>query len=366
MQKGAIRLTSIEKFLQNAVTPWMGSRGEHSDIVLSTRIRLARNLAGHRFPLDFSREEAEDVERQAAAVLTGEDNSFSCIPMDSMPALKRQVLVEKHLISPQLADPERPGTVILSDDESISIMINEEDHIRIQVIYPGLHLMEAYEQADELDDRLEAKLPYAFDGDFGYITSCPTNTGTGLRASVMLHLPALSMTNNMGRIAQAVSRLGMVVRGSYGEGSDALGNVYQVSNQITLGKSERDILKDLLDLTERLIEQEERARRALLERTSVKLEDRIWRSYGILSNARVLATDEAATRLSDVRLGIDLGIIEGVDVSVLNELMIFMQPAFLQQFAGETLQPGERDVFRAKLIRERIGMERGMEDKTEE
>ncbi|WP_040225953.1 protein arginine kinase [Bhargavaea cecembensis] len=359
-------MTSIEKFLQNAVTPWMGSRGEHSDIVLSTRIRLARNLAGRRFPLDFSKEEAESVEADVSSVLTGDGEPFSYIPMGSMPALQRQVLVEKHLISPQLADPERPGAVILSDDESVSIMVNEEDHIRIQVIYPGLHLMEAFERANELDDRLEARLPYAFDGDFGFITSCPTNTGTGLRASVMLHLPALSMTSNMGRVAQAVARLGMVVRGSYGEGSDALGNVYQVSNQITLGKSERDILKDLRDLTERLIEQEERARRALRERSAVRLEDRIWRSYGILSNARVLATDEAANRLSDVRLGIDLGIITGVDVSVLNELMIFMQPAFLQQFAGETLQPGERDEFRAKLMRERLGVERGGGEKTED
>ena len=350
-------MSSIENFLENAVTPWMGPRGEHSDIVMSTRVRLARNLKGFRFPLDFSREEAEEVDSQVAAALEGMEG-FSHIPMESVPAIQRQALVEKHLISPQLADPERPGSVILSGDESVSIMVNEEDHIRIQVIYPGLHLMEAFDRANDIDNRLEETLPYAFDGDFGYITSCPTNTGTGLRASVMLHLPALSITSNMARIAQAVARLGMTVRGSYGEGSDALGNVYQVSNQMTLGKSERDILMDLRDLTERLIEQEERARRALREHSPMKLEDRVWRSYGILTNARVLATDEAANRLSDVRLGIDMGIIPDVDLSVLNELMIFMQPAFLQQYAGETLQPGERDVFRAKLIRERIGMGR--------
>lgn len=350
---------SIEKFMQSAVTGWMAAHGEHSDIVMSTRIRLARNLKGYRFPIAFTEEQAMAVDREIAAVLLdSEERGYAYTKMADLPALERQILVEKHLISPQLADPDRHGAVILSEDETISVMVNEEDHIRIQCIRPGLQLEAAYQQANFVDNYLEKELPYAFDEDFGYLTSCPSNTGTGMRASVMMHLPALTITKQIDRIIPAISRLGMVVRGSYGEGSEAPGNVYQISNQMTLGKTEQEILEDLGNITSRLIAHERKSRELLLAKSRLSLENRLFRSLGTISFARLLPSGEAARCLSDVRLGIDLGIIQDIDVSILNELMIFMQPGFLQQYAGTELGQEERDVFRAKLFRERLAIEK--------
>lgn len=349
---------SIENFIRNAVTGWMAAHGEHSDIVMSTRIRLARNLTGYRFPIAFTEDDAMAVDKATAGVLVdSKQPNYSYMKMSELPSLERLVLVEKHLISPHLANPDRYGAVILSEDETVSVMVNEEDHIRIQCIYPGLQLRAAYEKADAVDDLLESELAYAFDEDFGYMTSCPSNTGTGMRASVMMHLPALTMTKQIDRIIPAISRLGMVVRGSYGEGSDAPGNVYQVSNQTTLGRTEQEILVDLGNITSRLIAHERKSREVLLAKSRLALENRLFRSLGTIVYARLLPSGEAARCLSDVRLGIDLGIIQDVDVSILNELMIFMQPGFLQQFAGTELSQEERDIFRAKLFRERLNIE---------
>lgn len=350
---------SIEKFMQNAVTGWMAAHGEHSDIVMSTRIRLARNLRSYRFPIAFTEEEAMAVDSAVSgALLDSEGGTYSYMKMADLPALERHVLVEKHLISPQLANPDRPGSVILSEDETVSVMVNEEDHIRIQCIYPGLQLKGAYKQADAVDDVLEKELSYAFDEDFGYLTSCPSNTGSGMRASVMMHLPALTMTKQINRIIPAISRLGIVVRGSYGEGSEAPGNVYQVSNQTTLGKTEQEILADLGNITERLIAHERKSRELLLAKSRIALENRLFRSLGTITYARLLPSSEAARCLSDVRLGIDLDIIHDVDMSILNELLIFMQPGFLQQYADGELTQEEMDICRAKLFRERLNVER--------
>lgn len=348
---------SIEKFIQDGVTGWMSAHGEHSDIVMSTRIRLARNLTGYRFPIAFTEDDAMAVDRAASGVLldTNQPN-YSYMKMSEIPSLERLVLIEKHLISPHLANPERHGAVLLSEDETVSVMVNEEDHIRIQCIYPGLQLEDAYKKADEVDNLLESELPYAFDESFGYMTSCPSNTGTGMRASVMMHLPALTITKQIERIIPAISRLGIVVRGSYGEGSDAPGNVYQVSNQTTLGKTEQEILVDLGNITSRLIAHERQSRELLISKSRLALENRLFRSLGTIAYARLLPNGEAARCLSDVRLGIDLGIIQDVDMSILNELMIFMQPGFLQQYAGTELSQEERDVFRAKLFRERLNI----------
>lgn len=354
---------SIDKFMRGAVTGWMASHGEHSDIVMSTRIRLARNLRGFRFPIAFSAEESKKVdELAAAALLKSDEKGYAYMKMSDLPLLDRQVLVEKHLVSPQLTDPKRHGAVLLSEDETLSIMVNEEDHIRIQCIYPGFQLENAYEHADSVDDYLENELPYAFDEDFGYLTSCPSNTGTGMRASVMMHLPALTITKQIERIIPAITRLGMVVRGSYGEGSEAPGNIYQVSNQTTLGKPEKEILADLKNIALRLIAHERRSREILLSKSQVALENKLFRSLGIISFARLLPSGEAARCLSDVRLGIDLGLIKDVDMSILNELMIFMQPGFLQQYAGSELTAEERDIFRANLFRERLKIERQSKD----
>lgn len=343
------------QFMQNAVTGWMIPHGEHSDIVMSTRIRLARNLREFRFPIAFSDEQAEEVGRIVSeALLSTGEKGYSYTRMKELSSLDRQVLVEKHLISPQLAEAELFGAVLLSEDETISIMVNEEDHLRIQCIYPGLQLESAYQKASETDSALEKKLPYAFDEEFGYLTSCPSNTGTGMRASVMLHLPALTMTRQINRIIPAVSRLGMVVRGSYGEGSEAPGNVYQVSNQLTLGKSENEILAELANIVSRLIAHERRSRELLLEKSRIALENRVFRSLGTISYARLLPSAEAARCLSDVRLGIDLELIEDVEMTILNELMIFMQSGFLQLYEGEELTSEELDISRAKLFRERL------------
>lgn len=339
----------------------MQQSAHHHDIVMSTRIRLARNLNGYRFPASFSENEALQIDQAITAVLIDEDNAlnkkFTSISMANLSELDRQLLVEKHLISPNLAKSTSHGSVLLSDDEGISVMVNEEDHIRIQCLFNGLQLQEAYAQADAIDRLLEKDLPYAFDEQFGYLTSCPTNTGTGLRASVMMHLPALTMTNQMAKIIQAIMRVGMVVRGIYGEGSEALGNVYQISNQTTLGKSEEEIRNDLQSIVEQIIQKEREAREMLLQNKQPALADKLFRSLGVLSFARIISSEEAARCLSDVRLGIDLGIITTVDVSILHECMIFIQPAFIQKYARNALQPNERDVFRAKLIRERLNFE---------
>lgn len=347
---------SIDKFMQQAVTGWMTAHGEHSDIVMATRIRLARNFRGYNFPIASTENQAMAVDKMVTGALMDNPGelAYSYIKMSDLSSLEREVLIEKHLVSPHLADPDRNGAVILLADESVSVMVNEEDHVRIQCIYPGLQLEEAYKKADEVDNLLEKELPYAFDEEFGYLTSCPSNTGTGMRASVMMHLPALTITKQIERIIPAISRLGMVVRGSYGEGSKALGNVYQISNQVTLGKTEKEILNELGNITSRLIAHERQSRDNLLSKSPVALENRLFRSLGTLVYSRLLQTGEAAHYLSDVRLGIDLGIIEDVDVSILNELMIFMQPGFLQQYAGTELTQEERDIFRAKLFRERL------------
>lgn len=336
----------------------MKGEGPETDIVISTRLRIARNLQQHPFPLLATDSQAEEVVRKVTEVARGAAMSkrgpFEIITMDQLSPLEKRVLVEKHLISPNLAEESRKGAVLLSENEEISIMINEEDHIRIQVLLPGFQLNEAWEIGDKIDDIFEKHLNYAFDEKRGYLTSCPTNVGTGIRASVMLHLPALVMTQQINRLLQAINQVGLVVRGLYGEGSEALGNLFQLSNQVTLGMSETDILSNLYSVAGQIIEQERAARRYLLENSRIALEDKIYRSYGILLYARTVESKEAAQRLSDVRLGVDIGIIANVSSFVLNELLVMTQPGFLQYYAGQKLSPEQRDERRARLIRERL------------
>ncbi|MBO1005830.1 protein arginine kinase [Pseudogracilibacillus auburnensis] len=349
---------TLEKFLNNAVSSWMSAEGPESDIILSSRIRLARNLSNVKFPTLFSNDEAGEIMSKIDEIINSENlqslGKMEFLSIDNIKSLEKRVLVEKHLISPQLAEHSSHGAVILSENEDISIMINEEDHIRIQCLFPGLQLDKALEKANRIDDLLEDKVDYAFDEDLGYLTSCPSNVGTGLRASVMVHLPALIMTRQMNRIIPAINQLGLVVRGIYGEGTEALGNIFQISNQITLGKSEKDIVDDLTGVVQQIIAQERSAREALVKTSNIQLEDRVYRSYGILANSRIIETKEAAECLSDVRLGIDAGYINNVSKNILNELMILTQPGFLQQYAGGPLRPVERDIKRATMIRERL------------
>jgi protein arginine kinase len=280
---------------------------------------------------------------------------FEMLQLDQVGELEKRVLVEKHLISPNLANEARHGAVIVSDNEAISVMINEEDHLRIQVLYPGFQLKQAWELADQIDDVLETSVSYAYDEKLGYLTSCPTNVGTGIRASVMMHLPALVITQQINRILQAITQVGLAVRGLYGEGSEATGNLFQISNQITLGQTEEEIIDNLHSVARQIIEHEKAARMKLMSESRTKITDRIRRSYGILSFAEVMDSKEAAQRLSDVRLGIDLGIVEHVPSRVMNELLIMTQPGYLQKHYGKGLSPEERDLYRAKLIRELVG-----------
>ncbi|WP_096202183.1 protein arginine kinase [Bacillus sp. FJAT-45350] len=351
---------SLERFISEAISPWMKKDGPDSDIVLSSRIRLARNLKDYTFPLIATMDESKGLVEHISSRVVGDYGSvgeLELLHMDEMKPNEKRVLVEKHLISPHLADESKHGAVLLSGEESVSIMINEEDHLRIQCIFSGFQLIEGLELAGGIDDWIEEKLTYAFDEKRGYLTSCPTNVGTGLRASVMMHLPALAMTQQLNRILPAINQLGLVVRGIYGEGSEALGNLFQISNQITLGKSEEDIVEDLRGVVLQLVQQERSARKLLMQSSKLQLEDRVYRSYGILAYSRVIESKEATQRLSEVRLGIDLGLINGISGNILNELMILTQPAFLQQFAGETLSPDQRDERRAALIRERLRLE---------
>lgn len=346
-------MKSIDTFLEAAPPVWMQAC-EDGDIVISTRIRLARNLTHYHFPRMQSEDEALQVDQQVAQVLLDEIDDFSYFAMDDLTPLQRLVLMEKHIISPLLAKRAHGAGLVIHDDETISIMINEEDHLRIQSLQAGLRLKEAYDKANEIDTLLEKHLEYAYDEQFGYLTTCPTNSGTGLRASVMLHLPALTLTNQMKQLIQTMPRLGMVVRGIYGEGSENLGNMYQVSNQVTLGRPEADILADLQAVTEKIILREQQAREQLLHRAPTALEDRIFRSLGTLRYARTLSSEEAATCLSNVRLGINLGYINNVTVDTINQCMILMQRGFLQQYADSTLQPDERDTVRATILRDHL------------
>lgn len=351
---------SLEKFMQNALSEWMKVDGPESDIVISSRVRLARNLKNYPFPLLTAESQAIAVTNEVKNVLDSkkmkETTTFEIIDMVNINDLQKRVLVEKHLISFNLANEAKKGAVALSENESISIMINEEDHIRIQCLYPGLQIYEAWKMADKIDDILEQSLNYAFNGVRGYLTSCPTNVGTGIRASVMLHLPALVLTGQINRIISAITQVGLTVRGIYGEGSEAVGNIFQISNQITLGQSENDIIDNLHGVVNQIIEHERNARNVLIREKRVQIEDRVNRALGILSYAKIIDSNEAAESLSDLRLGIDLKMIRGISSKVLNELIVMTQPGYLQQYAGEILTPEERDIKRATIIRERLSL----------
>jgi len=345
------------QFTEQPLSEWMNRDGNESNIVISTRVRIARNLVEYPFPILATDQQSEEVLNGFEQVLNDERmqpfGQLHPIELDDLDDLDKQVLVEKHLISPSLVTESRNGAAFISDDESLSIMVNEEDHLRIQCLYPGLQVKEAWEKASAVDDIFEDHVDYAFDDKRGYLTSCPTNVGTGLRASVMIHLPALALTHQIGRILSAVSQVGLAVRGIYGEGSETVGNLFQISNQITLGQSEAEIIDNLYGVVLQIIEHEKSAREKLLSDSRIRIMDRIMRSYGILSYSAVIDSKESAQRLSDVRLGVDLGFVN-VPVHALNELNVMMQPGFLQKKQGGSMSPGERDIYRAEVIREHL------------
>jgi len=276
------------------------------------------------------------------------------VRMEDLTPLERQILVEKHLLSPQHAQEEAGKAVVLGLDGALSIMVNEEDHLRLQYLSSGLVLEQILEGLNAIDDALEAVLDYAFDENLGYLTACPTNVGTGMRASVMMHLPALALNNEVVRVLSLLAQIGFAVRGLYGEGSKSFGNLFQISNQITEGLKEEEITANLTSAVRQVIDAEMVARKDLKENSSAMLEDRVFRAYGILSQARLMGTQEALELLSQLRLGVDLGIIGDIDVKKINQLLLEIQPNYLQYRYGRELNSEERDQLRAEIIRNKI------------
>lgn len=347
-----------EKFQLTGLSKWMEGTGPYSDIVLSSRVRLARNLKEIPFPYLASDKQREEICSLVKSVV--EDNKetfedYEYIDLSQLPLLDRQLCMEKHIISPHLVKEASHSFVLLRRDEGINVMINEEDHLRIQCLFPGLQLENVWEQANSLDDILEEKLDYAFDQDLGYLTACPTNVGTGVRASLMMHLPGLVINRHINRILSALSQVGLIVRGLYGEGTEVVGNIVQISNQITLGQREKEILRNIHVVARELIEQEEAARQSLLNEGRERLADRAGRALGILSHARIISSQEAMRLLSDLRLGRDLGLIN-MERKILNQLLVVIRPAYLQKIQGKELDSHERNVYRATLIREMLEM----------
>jgi len=330
--------------------------GPHDRIVMSSRVRLARNLKGFSFPgwaKKADRVKALEVVRPAVESLPQMAAAFS-ETMDNLSAMDKQILVERHLISREHAARGVGSGLVLNKDETLCVMINEEDHLRMQALRPGLQLRSAWLAIDQVDSALERCLDYAFSNELGYLTACPTNIGTGIRVSAMLHLPALVLSEQINQIIQAVNKLGLAVRGLYGEGTEALGNVFQVSNQMTLGEAETDIVERLNKVLTQLIEHEENARGTLLEKKPKMVFNQIGRAYGILANAHSISSKETMNLLSLTRLGIDLAMFPGVERSLVDELFILTQPAYLQKQYSEKLAAEERDLLRADMLRERL------------
>jgi len=335
---------------------WLTEKGPEQEIVLSSRIRLARNLSTLPFPQVADDKQLAEVARKVkeASEVKGSWGRLQFRALSEIDPLEQQLLLAKHLISPQLVQKSANRAVILSDREDISVMVNEEDHLRMQVLLPGLDLEEGWKLIDELDDRLEERLDFAFSQEHGYLTACPTNVGTGIRASVMVHLPALSMVNQVQQLFKGVTQVGLAVRGLYGEGTEASGHIYQLSNQVTLGRTEQEIIENINSVTKQIIQQEQQAREVLSSNAKAQIEDRVYRAYGILTQARLLSTQEAMNLLSDLRLGIGLGLLSEVSLTKLNQLTVLAQPQAVQGIMKQQLPAQQRGYYRAALLRENL------------
>jgi protein arginine kinase len=353
--------------LVTQTSEWLRGVGPVSDIVMSSRIRLARNLERVPFATRANKASQTEVLRlvKDALVKTVTLKQPLFLTMGDLDDVDRQFLVERHLVSREhIVHPDNKG-VAIGRGEVVSIMVNEEDHLRIQAMQSGLNLRDAWALIDGLDDELSDVLPYAYSTDWGYLTCCPTNTGTGMRASVMAHLPSLVITKQINKVLHTITKLGLTARGLYGEGTEASGNFFQISNQVALGRSEDEIIENLERILKEVIHQEQTAREGLLANNRVQLEDRIWRAFGILQHAKTMSSSEALDLLSAVRLGVDLGLMSAnggtalggkeLDRPTVNELFIFSQPAHLQKLEGKALTAKERDAKRAALIRGKLG-----------
>jgi protein arginine kinase len=337
---------------------WLRGSGPMSEIVISSRVRLARNVKGYSFLSTARRSQRRELETRIRETILDADLAPQTlyVDLDGATELDRSILVERHLISRQHASAEGARGVAVGQDEDLSIMVNEEDHLRLQVLKSGLQLDEAWEQIDEVDNALEAELEFGFHPRFGYLTACPTNVGTGIRVSVMLHLPALKLTGEIEKVFRAAKEMKLAIRGLYGEGTEATGDFYQVSNQTTLGRDEQEILDSFRHTTiPQIIDYEQQARRTLRSERPVALDDIVFRALGLLTSSRLMSSDEALKLMSHLRLGIHLGRVKDVDIKAVNELVLMTQPAHLQRLMGKKLDGDARKSARAEFIRHKLG-----------
>lgn len=342
--------------MTHKVSSWLSAEGTEATIVLSSRVRLARNIRGLTFPPYADDQIKANVVHfvHSAIEKSSELEQGEFLHSEDISDLNRAFLIERHLISPEFMREKTASGLYISPDEKVSIMVNEEDHIRVQTMSSGLSLSDNLRRSMRIDDELAQTLEFDYDTDFGFLTSCPTNVGTGLRASILIHLAGLVLTKEIDSVIDHITKLGLVVRGFYGEGSDVWGNLFQISNQTTLGRSEIDITEALAKITAQIIEFENKARERLLSEAKEEISDKIWRAYGILCHARVLTSEEVMNLLSAVRLGVALGIIDTVSIAGINKLLILSQSAHLQKYVGAELDFVERDIARAKLVRESL------------
>jgi protein arginine kinase len=340
---------------------WLRGSGPESDIVISSRIRLARNLAEFPFISRAAPSDRAEIERMLRERVMRSPGAAEMIYFDvnKLEAIDRQFLVERQLISREHAEAEGARGVAIDPQERVSLMINEEDHLRIQVMHSGLGLVAAWEQINSIDDLVESQVTYAFNDRLGYLTACPTNVGTGMRVSVMLHLPALVITRQIEKLFRSLQKISLAVRGLYGEGSQAMGDFYQISNQITLGRSEPDLVKQVGDVVPTIIDYERKAREFLIRESHENLHDRVSRAYGILRTAQTISSEETMHLLSSVRMGVNLGLIADLEIPLLNKLFIYTQPAHLQKLTGSELDTADRNIERARYLRRHLNKEDG-------
>ena len=345
----------INDFL-NHDSEWLRGTGPNSHIVMSSRMRLARNLE----KLPFSQWANKHIQEEVLTTVMDAAKSVAqlkdalFLQLGDVNDIDKLFLVERHLMSPEHAQNDEYKALIVSKDEVISIMVNEEDHLRIQVLQSGFGLKETWQVIDEIDSELSKRVPFAYSAKWGYLTACPTNTGTALRGSVMLHLPALVFTGQIDKVLQATAKLGLNIRGLFGEGSDATGNVFQVSNQVSLGRTEEDLIDSIERIINQIILREEMTRKNILSKNKEALVDRVWRAYGTLKSAHIITSNETIALLSAIRLGVDLGIVKNLDRRMVNELFLLTQPGHLQKLEGKALDSNQRDIKRADLIREKL------------
>lgn len=340
---------------------WLRGNGPEADIVISSRIRLARNLADFPFISRATEQDRARIEKALREAIPETENGAKMfyLDMEQLGTVDRQFLVERHLISREHAESQGARSVAIDPGETLSVMINEEDHLRIQVMHSGFSLAKAWEIINRVDDRIESKVAFAFHPRLGYLTACPTNVGTGMRVSVMLHLPALVLTRQIDKVFRSLQKISLAVRGLYGEGSQAMGDFYQISNQVTLGKSEERLIKDVVDIVPQIIKYERTAREFLIKESQENLHDRVSRAYGILRTAQTISSEETMHLLSSVRMGVNLGLIEDLEIPTINELFIKTQPAHLQKLSGTELDTADRNIERARFLRRHLNKEAG-------